>query len=29
MKKQNLDFSVTRDFFINEFFYNSQLFEKM
>ena len=29
MKKQNLDFNVTRDFFINKFFYNSQLFEKM
>ena len=28
MKKQNLDFEVTRLFFVNELFYNSDLFEK-
>ena len=28
MKKQNLDFEVARDFFIEMKFYNSELFKK-
>ena len=29
MKKQNLDFEVTRLLFVNELFYNSDLFENL